>query len=224
MALILAAIWRQRRTGAGCLIDLSMAETTIAALPEPVLAWALSHEALEPRGNRHPLYAPQGCYPAHGDDRWLALSVQSEANWADLCRLMARPDLLADARLATTNGRRQHHDLIDAAIAAWTATRPAPETAAELQAQGIPATATLEPADIFADAQLQARSFMNQMARLDGSGSFTSHGVPWLIDQQRLRAPGRPPTLGQDNASVFQTLLGLDDAAYHDLIRAQVIY
>ena len=37
---------------AGLLIDLSMAETTIAALPEPILAWSLDHEVLEPRGNR----------------------------------------------------------------------------------------------------------------------------------------------------------------------------
>jgi crotonobetainyl-CoA:carnitine CoA-transferase CaiB-like acyl-CoA transferase len=224
MLLILAAIWRQRRIGDGCLIDLSMAETTIAALPEPVLAWALSREVLGPRGNRHPLYAPQGCYPALGNDRWLALSVQSDASWADLCHLMGRPDLLADAGLATAASRRQHHDLLDDAIAAWTSPRPAPETAAELQALGIAATATLEPADVVGDAQLLARSFVNQMPRLDGCDTFTSHGLPWLIDQQRLRVPGPPPALGQDNASVFQSLLGLEDGEYHDLIRAQVIY
>src|SRR5439155_15347971 len=63
--LLPAAIWRQRVSGIGCFFDLSMAETTIAALPEPVLAWALNGEVLQPRGNRHPLFAPQRCYPSN---------------------------------------------------------------------------------------------------------------------------------------------------------------
>jgi crotonobetainyl-CoA:carnitine CoA-transferase CaiB-like acyl-CoA transferase len=222
--LVLAAIWQQRRTGAGCLIDLSMAEATIAALPEPILAWALAREALGPRGNRHPVYAPQGCYPALGDDRWVALSVQSEPEWAALCGLLDRPDLLADARLANPAGRRAQHDRLDEAIAAWTSTRAPAEIAELLQARGIAATATLEPADVMSDVQLQARSFINQVQRLDGKGTFTSHGVPWLVDEQRPRSPLRPPILGQDNAYVFQSLLGLDDREYPALIREQVIY
>jgi benzylsuccinate CoA-transferase BbsF subunit len=222
--LVLAAIREQRRSGAGCMIDLSMAETTIAALPEPVLAWTLAHEKLGPRGNRHPLYAPQGCYPASGEDRWVALSVQSEADWAGLCSLMQRPDLLADARLATPDGRRDQHDRLDADIAAWTARRPATATAAELQAQGIAATPTLEPADVARDVQLQARSFINEVPRLDGAGTFLSHGVPWLMDQRRSRSTLGPPSLGQDNAYVLQSLLGLAEHEYAALIREQVIY
>ncbi len=224
MVLVLAAIWHERRAGEGCLIDLSMAETTIAALPEPVLAWALDHTALGPRGNRHPLFAPQGCYPALGDDRWLALSVESDASWAALCGVMARPDLLVDARLARAAGRREHHDLLDAAIAAWTAHRPASETATELQAHGISATATLEPSEVVHDVQLQARSFISQVARLGGTDTFTSHGVPWLIDEQRLHAASPPPALGQDNAYVFKSLLGIGDDAFDTLIREQIIY
>jgi crotonobetainyl-CoA:carnitine CoA-transferase CaiB-like acyl-CoA transferase len=222
--LVLAAIWRQRQTGAGGMLDLSMAETTIAALPEPILAWSLAHEVLAPRGNRHPVYAPQGCYPARGEDRWLALSVPSDEAWAELCEVLEQPELLADARLATAAGRRAHHELLDAAISAWTALRRASDAAAELQARGIPATATLEPAEVVGDVQLQSRSFVNQVPRLDGSGTFTSHGVPWLIDQRRARSTLHPPALGQDNAYVFQSILGLADSDYDALIREQVIY
>jgi len=125
LVLVLAAIWRQRATGQGCFFDLSMAETTIAALPEPILAWGLQGEVLQPRGNRHPSCAPQGCYPARGEDRWVALSIRSNAEWATLCELMQRPDLLADAALAEPAGRHQHHDALDASIAGWTAQRPA---------------------------------------------------------------------------------------------------
>jgi benzylsuccinate CoA-transferase BbsF subunit len=222
--LILAAIWRQRITGIGLLIDLSMAETTLAALPEPVLAWTLARQVLQPRGNRHPLYAPQGAYPARGDDRWIALSVQSDTEWTALCRLMERPDLLTDARFATEGGRRTHHDELDTAIGAWTITRDAETVAGILQARGIAAAPTLEPSEVVNDAHLHARSFLGEIERLDEARTFTSPATPWLIDGWRPHALGRPPSLGQDNAYVFKTLLGLDAAEYEALIQDHVIY
>ena len=204
-------------------IDLSMAEATIAALPEPMLAWSLARDVLQPRGNRHPVHAPQGAYPAQGDDRWLALSVQSDAEWASLCRVLQRPDLLADSRLATAAGRRAQHDLLDAEISRWTVVRPADEAAALLQAEGIAATPTLEPHEVVRDAHLRARAFLGEIERVDGSGTFTSPATPWLIDGWRPHALGRPPTLGQDNVYVFQSLLGLDPGEYDALVREHVI-
>jgi crotonobetainyl-CoA:carnitine CoA-transferase CaiB-like acyl-CoA transferase len=221
--LVLAAIWRQRATGVGGFYDLSMAEATICSVPEPILAWCLNQEILEPRGNRHPRWAPQGCYPAAGNDRWVALSVQSDSQWATLCELIGREDLLANAALATSAGRQSQHDAIDAAIAAWTRGRSGAETAACLQAHGIAATPTLEPAEVLNDAHLIERGFTCQVERLNGGASPTL-GVPWLVDGRRPNRFRRPPRLGEDNAYVFQELLGLADDEYNRLVAEQVIY
>jgi crotonobetainyl-CoA:carnitine CoA-transferase CaiB-like acyl-CoA transferase len=221
--LVLAAIWRQRTSGVGGFFDLSMAEATICSLPEPILAWCMNQEILQPRGNRHPRWAPQGCYPAAGDDRWVALSVQSEGEWIALCQLIGRADLLANAGLATAAGRQLQHDAIDSAIAAWTRERPSEETAAGLQAHGIAAAASLEPAEVIHDAHLVERGFAAQVERLDGGTSATL-GIPWLIDGQRPNHFRRPPRLGEDNAYVFQSLLGLSDDEYNELRAEHVIY
>ena len=223
LLLVLAAIWRQRATGQGCFFDLSMAETTIAALPEPILAWSLQREVSQPRGNRDPACAPQGCYPALGDDRWVALSIRSNAEWATLCELMQRPDLLSDAGLADVEGRRNQHDALDASIARWTAQHSADETAACLQAHGIAATPTLEPGDVVVDPHLVARGFPGALVRLDG-GRQPTLGVPWLIDCSRPRVASHPPVLGQDNGYVFGEILGLSDAEIARLVDQQVIF
>jgi crotonobetainyl-CoA:carnitine CoA-transferase CaiB-like acyl-CoA transferase len=220
--LVLAAIWRQRASGAGAYFDLSMAETTICCIPEPILAWSIDRRTVEPRGNRHPLHAPQGCYPSLGDDRWLALSVQSDAEWATLCRLMQRPDLASDPRLATRAGRQAEHDAIDAAIAAWTRARTSSEAAALLQAHGITATPTLEPGQLEHDEHLRARRFVSRVERLDG-GTAPTLGIPWLTEGQRPNAFRRPPRLGEDNAFVFKTLLGLHDDEFDRLVAERVI-
>ncbi|MDP8921976.1 MAG: CoA transferase, partial [Chloroflexota bacterium] len=221
--LILAAIRKQRRTGVGCYYDLSMSETMIAALPEPILAWSMNRELVEPRGNRDPLHAPQGCYPATSDDRWVALSVRSDAEWAALCDLMGRPDLRADPSLATADGRRARHDELDVAIAAWTRSRPAIETAERLQAVGIAATPTLTAADVLTDEHLAARSFVSVVERLAG-GTRHTLGAPWMIDGARPNSFRRAPRVGEDNGYVFKELLGLGDAEYERLVSEQVIY
>jgi crotonobetainyl-CoA:carnitine CoA-transferase CaiB-like acyl-CoA transferase len=221
--LLLAAIWRQRATGRGCFFDISMAEATIAALPEPILAWSLNQELLEPRGNRDPLFAPQGCYPASGDDRWLAVSVQDEAAWTSLCRVLARPDLLSDPGLSSAAGRRARHDELDAAISAWTRGRPADQAAAQLQAAGVAATPTLTPADVLTDDHLAARAFVSQVKSLAG-GNRATLGFPWLIDGQRPANYRRPPAVGEDNDDVFGNLLALDPVDYRRLVDDQVIY
>jgi crotonobetainyl-CoA:carnitine CoA-transferase CaiB-like acyl-CoA transferase len=222
--LILAALHQQRTTGQGAFIDLSMAETTIAALPEPMLAWSLAREALQPRGNRHPVHAPQGAYPALGNDRWVALSVQSDAEWTTLCQLMQQNELAVDPRFATQVDRQKHHDLLDTHIAAWTATQDADTTATRLQAHGIAATPTREPDEIVHDPHLQARAFVAEIERLDGTGTFTSAATPWLVDGHRPHALARPPALGEDNRYVFQSLLGMDPDEYDTLVREHVIY
>ncbi len=221
--LLLAAIWRQRATGRGCFFDISMAEATIAALPEPILAWSLNQELLEPRGNRDPLFAPQGCYPSAGEDRWLALSVQDDAAWRRLCQLIGRPDLLAAPDLANASGRHVRHDELDTAISAWTRTHPADQAAAQLQAVGIAATPTLTPADVLTDEHLAVRNFVSQVESLAG-GNRATLGFPWLIDGQRPADFRRPPAVGEDNDDIFGRLLGLDRVEYHRLIDEQIIY
>jgi crotonobetainyl-CoA:carnitine CoA-transferase CaiB-like acyl-CoA transferase len=216
--LLLSAIYRQRATGEGCFFDISMTETMIAALPEPILAWTVAGQVLEARGNRDPLVAPQGCYPAAGDDRWLALSVADDAAWQRFCALLGRADL-ADAAA----GRRVRHDDLDEIIATWTRVRDAGETAALLQANGIMAVPTLTALDVIADEHLRARSFVSEVERLGGGLRYTL-GAPWLIDGERLAGFQRAPEVGQDNEYVFKTLLGLATAEYDRLVGEQVIY
>jgi len=93
-----------------------------------------------------------------------------------------------------------------------------------VQAESIAATPTLDPHEVVRDEHLRARAFLGEVELVDGDGTFTSPGTPWLIDGWRPHALSRPPTLGQDNAYVFQSLLGMDPAEYDALVHEDVIY
>ena len=75
---ILAALDQRHRTGEGVHLDLSQAEASLHFLA-PAMLDALVNEA-DPtrRGKRDDLLAPHGCYPVAGDDRWIAIAVESD--------------------------------------------------------------------------------------------------------------------------------------------------
>jgi crotonobetainyl-CoA:carnitine CoA-transferase CaiB-like acyl-CoA transferase len=177
----------------------------------------------QPRGNRDPVFAPQGCYPAAGEDAWVAVSVQSDDQWQTLCRLIQRDDLGADAALATAAGRHAQHDLIDEAIAAWTRRRSGPETAQLLQAADVPAAPTMNPADVPGDQHLQARKLFGAIPCLNG-GERLAPRVPWLIDGIRPAQAGRPPHVGEHTEHVLRDVLGLGDAELARLAEERIIW
>ena len=114
----LIALWdRNASGGAAQEVESAMSESMGVFAGEELLA-AQVRGANPPRlGNRDPWLAPQGVYPCAGDDRWLAISVTSDAEWRTLCKVAGISTELSDLDLAT---RQLMHDDIDVAIAAWT--------------------------------------------------------------------------------------------------------
>ena len=220
--LVLAAVWKQRRTGQGTCLDISMVETTIAALAEPILVYSMRQELAMPRGNRDPVRAPQGAYPAAGTDAWVAISVATDAQWRALCEAMGRPDLGGDVGLATLQGRTDRHDEIDEAIASWTRDRPACVVAETLQRAGISAAPTMNPGAALTDPHLQARAFYGAVPGLDHRPRWASR-VPWRLDGQRPAQLGAPPNLGADTHDILKNVLGLADEEIERLAQDRIL-
>ena len=90
-ALMLALLHRQR-TGAGGYIDFSMLEGMMTLIPQPILDYTMNAREWTRVGNRDALKAPHGIYRCRGDDRWLAISVATQAEWQSLCAVAGRID------------------------------------------------------------------------------------------------------------------------------------
>ena len=70
---VLVALANREQTGAGAVIESPMTETALNIAAEGVLEYSASGRLLSRDGNRGPLAAPQGVYPASGDERWVAI-------------------------------------------------------------------------------------------------------------------------------------------------------
>ena len=119
---ILCALDHRDRTGEGQCINLSQFESTVAAIGDVVLE-RLANDAEPPKlGNRSRQFAPQGCYPCLGEDRWIAISVDADERWQSLCRVADHPEWSRDLRFTTGASRLENADdleIVENPISLW---------------------------------------------------------------------------------------------------------
>jgi benzylsuccinate CoA-transferase BbsF subunit len=220
---VLAALYCRRRTGKGQHIDLAMAEVVTSMLPEAVLDYVMNTRDRGRQGNRDEMMAPHSVYRCRGDDTWIAIAVDNEEEWRNLCQAVGHPEWLGDPRFNERSARKAHEAELDAVLTAWTRERTQSEIMSLLQSVGVAATPVYDTESLIADPQFQHRNFL-VAPRHPVTGDFPVAGIPGkysAIDQLRYTpAPG----LGQHNEEVLSNLLGLSTEEIHHLQEEKVIY
>ena len=110
-------------------------------------------------GNRDDVAAPHGVYPCAGEDRWCAIAVFNDEQWAATRLVLGGADWADHPELDTAEGRRRSRRLLDELVAAATRSRDADQLAAELTARGVATSAVLHADDlVYSDVQLRGRA------------------------------------------------------------------
>jgi crotonobetainyl-CoA:carnitine CoA-transferase CaiB-like acyl-CoA transferase len=204
---LLAALDHRRRTGDGCLLDLSQAEAGIGFLAPQVAEFCANGDDAAAMGNRDPYCAPHGVFRAAGDDAWVAIVVRDDREWQQLAMAVGGGTLARDGHYATLDGRKAREDELERLIGAWTVTRTAAAVEAELQGLGVPAHVVAASDDFVHDPQLLARGhFVRLPHPLMGETVFENSR--YSLSATPACFERTAPTFGRDNAYVLGTLLG----------------
>ena len=219
---ILAALYHREVTGEGQYVDMSLHENGITFFPEAVMEYTVTGRLAERRGNRHPIHAPQGCYPSYGDDNWLALCVRTLDEWKGLAEAIRRPELADDPGLATSEGRMSRHEELDPAIGDWTQKYDHNEASAILQGAGVAAAPVLANWEMVSNRHFYAREFYVQVEHPE-MGVFPYPGMPWKLSSTPGVVRTASPLYGEHNSQVFRGLLGLSEEELAPLYARRVI-
>ncbi len=221
-AAILTALEYKRRTGQGQHIDLSQAEASLHFMAPALLDYTANGTVQSRAGNDDRNYAPHGVYPAAGNDAWIAIATQTEAQWQALCRVIERPEWAGDERLATVEGRRAHADDIDAAISAWTSRHDAFGAESRLQQDRIPASAVRTMHQLYQDPQLLHREHFVDLEHPQ-HGTTTVEGSRFKLSRTPAQVGGAAATLGRENQYVLEKILGYSEEKITELVSAEVL-
>ena len=187
-------------------VDVSMLEASLYFTSDLLLEAQLSGASPARAGNRSPQRAPQGCYPCAGRDRWIAISVECDDEWAALCRCAGLGADLAALGLAE---RRDRHELIDSAISAWTRNSDPIALMNLLQGAGVTAAALADARDLARDPQLGARGFWVSLEHPE-TGRRCAPGCAIRLAETPASYRRPAPCLGQHDVEVMRELGELD--------------
>ncbi|MCH2536294.1 MAG: CoA transferase [Dehalococcoidia bacterium] len=205
---LLAALRYRKRTGKGMYIDVSQQESAVSLIGADVLAYQLTGEEPQRRGNRSPYFAPHNSYRCAGEDRWVAIAVTNDEEWRQLAQLVGGSELSADPRFATLAGRLENEDQLDDLISGWTVDKKAYDLCHLLQREGVPASPVMGGPDLLADPHYAARGTFVRVNH-EQVGEKTYPGIPWKMSATPGKARWASPTLGQHNRQIYGELLAM---------------
>jgi crotonobetainyl-CoA:carnitine CoA-transferase CaiB-like acyl-CoA transferase len=213
---VLAALEHRRRTGEGCVIDLSQYEAGLQFLAPALLEHAANGTVPTRDANHDRVAVPHGVYPSQGDDRWVALSIWDGAEWERFRQVLGDPVWARDAALASADGRRAREAELDLRIGEWTRKRTREEAVAALRARGLRAAPVESVGELFEDPQLAHRGVWRRAPHA-GLGEVGLMAPPFSLSVTPARADRAGPMLGEHNEDVFKGLLGLSVDEYASL-------
>jgi benzylsuccinate CoA-transferase BbsF subunit len=221
---LLLALYQRQKTGTGMRLDLSMYETGVSCIAPALLE--TQRDITRPRlGTAHLWQAPHNVYPCQGADRWIAISVASDAQWQALHSAMGAPAWAADACFNTVQGRWQHRHEIDAHLRQWTATQEAGALMHALQVHGVPAGVVHTARDLVADPHLRERRYLEVFTNdnAPAAGPRVYAGRPFRTLPDRPLPLFLVSALGQHNLQLLHEVAGFSDTDIESLVAAGVI-
>ena len=220
--ILMAALRHRRRTGKGMYIDVSQQESSVALMGPEVLAYQMTGQEPERRGNRSGWYAPANSYRCAGEDRWVTIAATNQDQWRSLAQAMDADGLADDPRFDTNEARRENHDDLDRIISEWTIGLEAYDLTRKLQRLGVPAGPVLRGPDLLQDAHYKDRgTFVTVDHPQVGPKQYP--GIPWKMSATPGVVRWPSPTLGQHNGEVYGELLGLNGLEIDQLDQTGVI-
>jgi crotonobetainyl-CoA:carnitine CoA-transferase CaiB-like acyl-CoA transferase len=198
---IMAAVWRAERSGDGQYVDVAMVDSVLSVCERALHQYTYGGKVSGPEGNRHPFLAPFGLLPAK--DGFIALACHNDEFWVTLCRLIGRPDLIADARFGSQQERATHQNEVYAEIGAYTAQRTRRELAAVLGGR-VPFGPVYDVTDIAADAHFRARDMVVELDHPGLDQRPAVAGVPVRLSDTPGEIWRRAPLLGEHTDEVLR--------------------
>jgi len=199
----LAALVRRAETGEGTEVSVSLFDTMLDWLGYYPHFWWHRGEAPTRTGVRHPLFSPYGPHPGKGG-RLFDLAVLSPEHWRAFCLdVIERPDLYADERYQTMEGRVAARDELEPELDRVFAGREVDEWIERLERAGIPCGHVNEFPEVMAHPQLA----FNRLVVDVGSpvGTIPTIGNPFVVSGDRPEL-GPIPALGEHTEEVLREL------------------
>jgi crotonobetainyl-CoA:carnitine CoA-transferase CaiB-like acyl-CoA transferase len=218
---LLAALHHRDRTGQGQYLDLSMAEMVTTMMPEAMMDFLMNGRDHRPIGNRDESMAPHGVFPAAGEDKWIAIAITTDDEFAQLCVVLGAPALASNAKFARLLGRLDNVEELEREIAARTRVHQRDELVAKLRERGLAAGPIYSTPELMKDPVFTESSMLVKLKHGE-VGERVVPGLPVRFSDIDLEYRGAP-MIGEHTEELMRELLGYSAEEVARLRRDKVL-
>jgi len=190
--------------GKGQFIDIALYEAVFGVMESLIPEYAEFGFVRERTGASFPGIVPSSTYPCRGDG-YVIIAGNGDSIFKRLMIAIERSDLADDPRLARNDGRVEHTEMLDQAIADWTSQHDLDHVLQVLEKAEVPSSRVFTAADIHQDPHYRARDMIQQFTLPDGQPIDMPGIVPKLS-----ATPGQTnwvgPALGQHTDEVLASI------------------
>jgi crotonobetainyl-CoA:carnitine CoA-transferase CaiB-like acyl-CoA transferase len=222
---VLAALEHKERSGKGQFIEAAMLEAQGSMLGPAILDYTVNGNEWEAMGYQEILgdvYAPYGCYPCRGEDNWVIIACNGDAEWRSMVRIIGASSWATDEKFATESGRKAHREELDKRLSEWTRRCTPRQVFRILQEAGVAAGIPSSGEDLFYDIHLRARGHIVE-TEAQPWGKMAHHGLPGIPSLSSADAARPAPWIGVHNDYIFCEILGLSPERIEELKKADAI-
>jgi len=191
-----AALVKSSRTGEGSYLDVSMLETALTAMSWVISEHLISHRPAIRYGNDNAASSPSGTFNA--SDGPINIATNTQVQFAALCTVVNREDLLDDERFVTRSERKRHRRELSAELDAALQARTAAQWEELLAEVSVPAGRLLNVQEALDQEQIRERGLVHDIEiDLPGRPTVQVLGSGVHVDGRTLVPSGPPPRLGE---------------------------
>ena len=201
---VLAALRERDRSGRGQLVKAALFESAVLLMGQHMAGTAATGEPMPPMPARRGAWGIYETF-ATADGAQIFLAITSDNHWRRFCNAFARPELLADPRLATNGLRVAARDWLIPLVGELVKPFTKPALIELLEANAIPWAPVARPEELFDDPHLNAGGKLVDTVLADGAHAKLPT-LPFELDGAVLGLRRQAPRLGEHTAELLAEL------------------
>jgi crotonobetainyl-CoA:carnitine CoA-transferase CaiB-like acyl-CoA transferase len=217
---IIAALWQRERSGRGQEIKSGLFENNVFLVGQHMAQYAVTGKPAAPMPNRLSAWAVYDVFTT-ADGQQVFVGVVTDTQWKLFCEAFGRPDLLADASLATNPQRVGARNRVIPIVTEIFAKITKPELMAKCEAAGLPHAPITKPEELFDDPHLNASGGLLETTLPDGTETKLP-ALPLEMDGHRFGVRHHVPRVGEHSREILAAL-GYTPEAIDKLFSERVV-
>jgi len=205
----LAALREREKTGRGQLVKTGLFEAASFIMGQQVVQHMISGEPLVSMAEPIRAWGIYDIFLA-SDARMIFIGVVTETQWRRFCQVFERPDLAADARLATNSERVEQRDWLIPALKGFFAQFDAETLLAKCEQAELAFGPVNRPEDLIDDPHLNYQGRMKEVTLPDGKRVKVPR-LPIEMGERWFSARRDPPAVSADARDILAEIGVPDD-------------